>query len=205
MRYIPDWETLAETLARVMMTNGLSTSEAQRDICRALGDAKIRVQPTIDPSATEIGSQLVDVPLSPWRGERQRSERQKIVPVPLVPKNLDPQDLDWESSRPKGPWLDNRGFPVGIAKIQLSTADVIRVLCRAEQVDWHLMRCPEGHRLASSFRRPNRLPRVRPTLPRRIKSLALRIRHPNRFPRRSPSPDPRNPPPSPRGRQHPPK
>jgi hypothetical protein len=130
MRYIPDWETLAETLARVMTTNGLPISEAQLDICRALSDAKIRVRPTIDPSATEIGSQLVDVPSSPWRRERQRLERQKIVPVPLVPKNLDPQDLDWESSRPKSPWLDNRGFPVGIAKIELSTTDVIRVLCR---------------------------------------------------------------------------
>jgi hypothetical protein len=129
MRYIPDWETLAETLARVVTTNGLSTSEAQRDICRALGDAKIRVQPTIDPSTTEIGSQLVDVPLSPWRGERQRLERQKIVPVPLVPKNLDPHDFDWENSRPKSAWLDNRGFPVGIAKLELSTWDVIRILC----------------------------------------------------------------------------
>jgi hypothetical protein len=129
MRYIPDWETLAETLARVMTTNGLSTSEGQRDICRALGDAKIRVQPTIDQRATEIGSQPVDVPLSPWRGVRQRLERQKIGPVPLVPKNLDPHDFDWENSRPKSAWLDNRGFSVGLAKIELLTADVIRVLC----------------------------------------------------------------------------
>jgi hypothetical protein len=130
MRYVPDWETLAETLARVMTTN--SISEAQLDICRALNDRKIRVRPTIDPNATEIGSQLVDVPSSPWMGERQRLERQKIVPVPLVPENLDPQDTDWENCRPKSAWLDNRGFPVGIAKIELFTADAIRVLCRGQ-------------------------------------------------------------------------
>jgi hypothetical protein len=113
-----------------MTTNGLSRSEAQLDICRALSDQKIRIRPTIDPNATEIGSQLVEVPSSIWEKARQRLERQKIVPVPLVPKNLDPQDFDWENSHPKSSWLDTRGCSVGIAKIELYTADVIRVLCR---------------------------------------------------------------------------
>jgi hypothetical protein len=129
MRYIPDRETLAETLARVMTTNGLSTSEAQVDICRALNDGKIQILPTIDPNATEIGSQLVDVRSIPWEKVRQRLERQKIVPVPLIPKNLDPQDFDWENSRPISSWVDTRGCSVGIAKIEFYTARTIRVLC----------------------------------------------------------------------------
>jgi hypothetical protein len=33
------------------------------------------------------------------------------------------------NSRPKSSWLDERGFVVGIAKIEVSTKDVIRTLC----------------------------------------------------------------------------
>jgi hypothetical protein len=41
--YVPDWEQLAEALKRVIEA-GFSRSEAQRDICRAIIDGKIKVR-----------------------------------------------------------------------------------------------------------------------------------------------------------------
>jgi hypothetical protein len=43
MAYVPDWEQLAEALKRVIEA-GFSRSEAQRDICRAIIDGKIKVR-----------------------------------------------------------------------------------------------------------------------------------------------------------------
>ena len=43
MAYVPDWEQLAEALKRVIEAS-FSRSEAQRDICRAIIDGKIKVR-----------------------------------------------------------------------------------------------------------------------------------------------------------------
>jgi hypothetical protein len=123
---IPDWETLAETLARVMTTNELSRSKAKLDICRALRWAKLRpkywVERVQTPYGIEVNRRAIGQP-------RSRFDQRDVIGQPRVPPDLIPNDMDWVKSRPKSPWLDNRGFLVGIAKIELSTADVIRVLC----------------------------------------------------------------------------
>jgi hypothetical protein len=126
MRYIPDWETLAEILTRVMTTNGLSMSEARLDICRALRDGKLRTRYTVErvqtPYGIEVNRQAFGQPRSPF-------DQRDIIGRPRVPPNLIPDDIDWKNSRPKSQWLDNRRFVVGIAKIEVSTADAILVLC----------------------------------------------------------------------------
>jgi hypothetical protein len=130
MAYVPDWETLAETLARVMMTTGLSTSEAQLDICRALKDGKLRARYTVErvqtPYRFDLDPRAVGQPRSTF-------DQRDIIGRPRVPPDLNPNDIDWENSRPKSPWLDNRRFLVGITKIEVSTAVVIRVLCSGIQ------------------------------------------------------------------------
>lgn len=45
MAYVPEWEQLAEALERVIASGGLSTQEAQCDICRAIANQKIKVRP----------------------------------------------------------------------------------------------------------------------------------------------------------------
>jgi hypothetical protein len=127
MVYLPDWETLAETLARVMTTNGLSPSGAQLDICRAFRDDKVRSRYGVEGVQTP---HRFDVNLRAVGQSRNRFDQRDIIGRPRVPLDLIPDDIDWVNSRPKSPWLDNRGFLVGIAKIEVSTADVIRVLCR---------------------------------------------------------------------------
>ena len=104
---MPDWETLAETLARVMMTTGLSTSEAQLDICRALKDGKLRARYTVErvqtPYRFDLDPRAVGQPRSTF-------DQRDIIGRPRVPPDLIPDDVDWKNSRPKSPWLDNRGF-----------------------------------------------------------------------------------------------
>jgi hypothetical protein len=124
--YIPSWQSLGETLARVMAC-GDSMSEAKRDICRALSDGKLHPRYWVGRVQTSVGAEvsrrLFGYPRSP-------SDLQDIIGRPCVPADLAPTEIDWKNSRPKGPWLDGRGFLVGIGKIEVSTAEVIRVLCR---------------------------------------------------------------------------
>jgi hypothetical protein len=126
MRYIPDWETLAETSARVMTTNELSMSEAQLDICRAYRDGKLRAKYGVERVQTPYG---FEVNRQAFGQPRSSLDRRDIIGLPRVPPDLIPDDIDWVNSRPKTPWLDNGKFVVLIAKIELSTADVIRILC----------------------------------------------------------------------------
>jgi hypothetical protein len=125
MAYVPDWESLAETLARVM-ARGYSMSDAQRDICRALSDDKLhqryRVTRVQTPYGAEVSRRLIGQP-------RSREDLRDIIGQPRVPIDLSPDELDWENSRPKHPWLDKHGFLVGIDKIEFSTKDVIQTLC----------------------------------------------------------------------------
>jgi hypothetical protein len=127
MVYVPDWESLAETLTRLIAT-GLSMSEAQRDICRAVADRKIRFRATDNRIETRAGS-AVD-PRLPGILSLRQGEGPKL----LVPRDLSSDDIDWEKSRPKKPWRDNNGFLVHIGKLELSTADAVRVLCGGTSV-----------------------------------------------------------------------
>jgi hypothetical protein len=125
MAYVPDWESLAETVARVMAC-GYSVSEAQRDICHALRDGKLRQRYRVERVQTPNG---FDVNLQAVGQLRSRFDQRDIIGQPRVPPDLIPDDIDWVNSRPKCPWLDQHRFLVRIDKIEVSTKDVIRTLC----------------------------------------------------------------------------
>jgi hypothetical protein len=125
MAYVPDWESLAETVARVMAC-GYSVSEAQRDICHALRDGKLRQRYRVERVQTPNG---FDVNLQAVGQLRSRFDQRDIIGQPRVPPDLIPDDIDWLNSRPKCPWLDQHRFLVRIDKIEVSTKDVIRTLC----------------------------------------------------------------------------
>jgi hypothetical protein len=118
--YTPDWERLADALKRVIAT-GVSEDEAKLDLCHAVADRKIDVRVRI--AATDYA----------MRG-RVCSDGNVVVPA-----HLSPGDLDWVQSRPFAQWpigprpgehyfgftWENRPLDL----IELSTADVIEVLC----------------------------------------------------------------------------
>ena len=126
MAYTPDWESLADALTRVM-ANGISEHEAKTDLCRAVADRKINVRVRI--AATDHG----------MRGGVFSDGNVR------VPAHLGPGDLDWVQSRPFAQWpigprpgehytwisgcWENRPLDL----IELSTADVIDVLCSDEE------------------------------------------------------------------------
>jgi len=126
MAYIPDWESLADSLKRLRAA-GLSKSEAQHDICGALADRKLLMRYRSDGAETTDGQTV------PWP-----------YSYPLViPADLSPRDFDWRQSHPMRPWLDEnyRSYYVHIALIELLSADVIRILC-----------VPAKHRLSPQSR-----------------------------------------------------
>jgi hypothetical protein len=110
-----------------MTSNGVSRSEAKLDTCRAFRDGKLRARYRVERVQTP---HRFDVDLRAVGQPRSRFDQRDIIGRPRVPPDLIPDDVDWKNSRPKSPWLDNRGFLVGIARIEFSTTDVIRVLCR---------------------------------------------------------------------------
>ena len=125
MRYIPHWERLGDALKRVMAT-GASEEEAKIDLCRALADRKIDVRVRI--AATNYGR----------RGQVFSDGNVR------VPPHLRPGDLDWTQSRPFAQWtigprVGEHYFWIGgwenrpLDFIELSTADVIKILCSGEE------------------------------------------------------------------------
>jgi hypothetical protein len=117
--YTRDWELIADALKRVMAT-GVSEDEAKTDLCGAVADGKIALRVRIATSGQLFTGGNVS-----------------------VPPQLTPGDLDWAQSRPLGPWpigprrgehyswirgWENR--PIDL--IELSTADVVEILCCAE-------------------------------------------------------------------------
>jgi hypothetical protein len=57
MAYTPPWERLSEALARVREATGLSQTEAQADICRAIADGAIKVQGALGRHSTSTAEQ----------------------------------------------------------------------------------------------------------------------------------------------------
>lgn len=121
MLYTPDWELVADALKRVVAT-GVTERDAKAHLCRAMADRKIEVRVRIARTARY--------------GMRGRVFSDGNVGVP---PHLSASDLDWVGSRPLaqwsiGPrngdyaWLDPwQNHPLDL--IELSTADVIGVLC----------------------------------------------------------------------------
>lgn len=125
MAYTPEWEPLADALERVIAT-GVGEDEVKVDLCRAVADRKIRIR--------------VRVAARAGRGEVFANGNVE------VPPHLKPADLDWVASRPFEPW------PIGpklgehyscisgwenkrIDLIEVSTADLIEVLCHGSSAD----------------------------------------------------------------------
>jgi hypothetical protein len=129
MAYIPVWESMAEALARVTGYSD-STADAQRDICRALSDSKLRARYHVERVQTPFGFEVHRRAIGKPRSTFDQGD---IIGYPRVPPDLSPDEIDWENSRPKWPWLDKHRFLVGIAKLEILTADVIRVLCGGGQ------------------------------------------------------------------------
>jgi hypothetical protein len=107
------------------MKTGASEDEAKMDLCRAMADRKIDIRVTIASSDRGMGGQV-------FADGNVR-----------VPPHLRPGNLDWVGSRPLDQWpigprlgehyewtggWKNRPFDL----IELSTADVIEILCGDE-------------------------------------------------------------------------
>ena len=108
MAHIPDWERLSDALSRVTAT-GLSKSEAQHDICRAIAEQKIRIR--VQVTKAELPGEKFGPPVGSHVG---------------IPGDLDPSDLDWRKSCPKRPW-PHGDFPwvqLHLDRIELFSADV---------------------------------------------------------------------------------
>jgi hypothetical protein len=114
MAYVPDWERLPDALSRVMAA-GLCKSEAQRGICRAIVDLKIRAR---------FVAEKAEIPDANWVGAFAGC---RVV----VPRDLGPRDFDWRKSRPKKPWQhgDHPFVRVHLTLIELFSADVTPLLC----------------------------------------------------------------------------
>jgi hypothetical protein len=127
MAYLPKWDSLPESLRRVV-SPGLLKSEAQHNICRALAERKIRFRLWVEkietPDGVAVGGRRDGSALNP-----PSLNRLDVVGLPRVPKTLNPRDIAWQKSRPKQPWRDRNGNFVHIARLEVLAADVIRVLC----------------------------------------------------------------------------
>jgi hypothetical protein len=148
MAFVPDFERLHEVLKRVMAA-GFSKREAQRNICRAIADRKIKIRFHVVFTDDDVLSILPPETASHYReGLRSRenaanwrglldqlSPRQLVggtVPVD-IPSQLSPCDFDWRKSACKKPWNIRGGFPTfpkfcHLDLIELCSADVTRVL-----------------------------------------------------------------------------
>lgn len=113
--YIPEWESLADALTRVMAFGG-NEQQAKADICNAVADHKIVIRVS-DGEETYPGDNV------------------------RVPRRLTPIDFDWVQSRPVKPWFIGpmpgqhyywTGSNRPISLIELSTAAVQEILCNAE-------------------------------------------------------------------------
>jgi hypothetical protein len=120
VRYIPDWLSLSET-RELQMASGHSVFEAETDICRALGEGKIRFSCAFE--RVTFRGHTVDPELFRQMTFKDPSRFRLRVPTHLAPGNM-----DWESSRPRDPWRLGEDYFAHIARLELSRADSEKVL-----------------------------------------------------------------------------
>jgi hypothetical protein len=152
VRYIPDWERLADSLARVTAL-GLEIDEAQVDLCRAIADGKIRVRPSVNFLSESNTDRQLDQKLAGKYRDFVRAIFQRKIPFDLG-SWLQPNQLDWEHSSIKArcrfePGME--GFPgpprEAVVTIEISTADVLLVISAAgEQGEAGLRGAPVDRR-----------------------------------------------------------
>jgi hypothetical protein len=129
-RYRPDWELLADALKRVQSTNDVTEEEAKADLCRAMGDGKIRLKIKIADGASMEGEHVLHT--SPGQ-------------------SLNPNEFDWQRSTALPSTISFYGFPdQPVEAMKVSTADVVEVLCggvSAEHTPERLEQTENGQRL----------------------------------------------------------
>jgi hypothetical protein len=121
LRYSPDLHSLSEA-REFLIASGLSASEAETDICRALREGKIRSKHAIELVTVR------DHAVHPETFRRLDRSRFRLC----VPADLAPEDLDWENSRPRRPWPLGEGYFAHIARLELSRRDLERVFSVVE-------------------------------------------------------------------------
>ena len=102
------------------MVSGLSASEAETDISRALREGKIRSKRAIE-RVTFRGHAVHPETFRRMTFEDGSRFRRR------VPADLAPEDLDWENSRPRKPWPLGEGYFAHIARLELSRRDLEKV------------------------------------------------------------------------------
>jgi hypothetical protein len=121
LRYSPVLNSLSEA-REFLIASGLSASEAETDICRALRDGEIRFKHAIE-RVTFRGHAVH--PVTFRRLDRSRFRLR-------VPADLAPEDLDWENSRPRMPWPLGEGYFAHIARLELSRRNLGKVFSLVE-------------------------------------------------------------------------
>jgi hypothetical protein len=144
MVHIPEWESLADALKRVMAT-GVTESEAQIALCDAIANRKITIRLFIgnfERADFFLLEQWIGPPhLGPIDLAR-RPERFGLPPQQVgltIPVQITPQDFDWRESRPLKPWRDTQhtfGFlDWQHDRIELFAAEVAQVISNGHTND----------------------------------------------------------------------
>jgi hypothetical protein len=139
MAYVPEWERLADARKRVMAA-GLSKGEAERDLCAAMSDGKIKVRPFFElVKRTILDHQIAK------RDRRKifdfvRDLQEGVHPYPepwddfraFSTKGVTPRQLDWRQSRFRNVWhvpIHPEKAPMDWnVSVELASADVTRAL-----------------------------------------------------------------------------
>jgi hypothetical protein len=108
------------------MSRGLTQPEAETDVTLAYRDGKLNYRAIGEKITTLSGATI-----SPQILRRLVFKAERKVRL-AIPRDLGPADIDWENSRPRKPWRYGdlwQEFLAHIAKLELSSKDVTRVLC----------------------------------------------------------------------------
>lgn len=134
MAYLLEWEQLGDALKRVVGA-GSPEQLAQRDICLAIADQKIKIRPTVEFTTRSSN----DHQLNQRFALEYRNYVRRLFTRSLsleLPWRLKPADFHWSESRFETLWQFEpgmEGFPgpprLGLVQIELFTTDVIGVLC----------------------------------------------------------------------------
>jgi hypothetical protein len=125
VRYEPEWISFSEARQR-LMSRGLTQPEAETDITLAYRDRKLNYRATPEKITTLSGGTISTHFL------RRLAFKNELKLRLAIPHDLGPADIDWENSRPRKPWRYGdpwQEFLAHIAKLELSSKDVTRVLC----------------------------------------------------------------------------
>lgn len=87
------WERLPDALNRIITQTGMSEDEAQKALCRAIGDGAVGIRCKLGNHTTKLLCASDTI-----LGGADFS----------MPVEINPEDMDWERSRPSKPWAVRR-------------------------------------------------------------------------------------------------